>query len=46
MNDILEVVVAPSYEEEALNCFKQKNVRVLQLADIDKPQDECYDLRK
>jgi len=44
----LEVVVAPSYEEEALKLLKtKKNVRVLQLADIDKPQDEnAYDLKK
>lgn len=44
----LEVVVAPSYEEEALKQLKtKKNVRVLQLADIDKPQDEnAYDLKK
>lgn len=44
----LEVVVAPSYEEEALKLLQtKKNVRLLQIADIDKPQDErAYDLKK
>ena len=49
MNNIfLEVVVAPSFEEEALKLLKtKKNVRLLQLADIDKPQDkDAYDLKK
>ncbi len=44
----LEVIVAPSYEPEALELFRQKkNVRVLQLADIQVPQDpNAYDLKK
>jgi phosphoribosylaminoimidazolecarboxamide formyltransferase/IMP cyclohydrolase len=44
----LEVVVAPSYEDEALKLLKtKKNIRLLQLADIDKPQDKnAYDLKK
>lgn len=44
----LEVIVAPAYEEEALEILKaKKNVRVLQLADIEVPQDEnAYDLKK
>lgn len=49
MNDIfLEVVVAPSYNEDALKLLKtKKNVRILQLSDIEKPQDEnAYDLKK
>lgn len=47
-NVFLEVVVAPSYEEEALNLLKtKKNVRLLKLADIDLPQVEtAYDLKK
>lgn len=49
MKDIfLEVVVAPSYEEKALDLLKlKKNLRLLQLPDIDLPQDEnAYDLKK
>ncbi|HWT76320.1 MAG TPA: bifunctional phosphoribosylaminoimidazolecarboxamide formyltransferase/IMP cyclohydrolase [Mobilitalea sp.] len=44
----LEVVVAPSYEKEALELLTiKKNIRLLQLADIDVPQDEnAYDLKK
>ena len=35
----LEVVVAPSYEEKALEIFREKkNVRVLRLPDITVPQ--------
>lgn len=49
MKDVfLEVVVAPSYEEKALDLLRsKKNVRVLQLSDIDLPQEEtAYDLKK
>jgi len=44
----LEVIVAPSYEEEALRLLQtKKNLRVLELADIDVPQnEEAYDLKK
>lgn len=44
----LEVVVAPSYDEEALKLLQtKKNVRLLKLPDIDVPQDEsAYDLKK
>lgn len=44
----LEVIVAPSYEAEALEIFKaKKNLRVLQLEGIEVPQDEhAYDLKK
>ena len=44
----LEVVVAPSYEEEALKLLQaKKNVRLLELKDIEVPQDEhAYDLKK
>ncbi len=44
----LEVIVAPSYDEEALTVFAaKKNLRVLQLTDISVPQDEhAYDLKK
>ncbi|NLK26809.1 MAG: bifunctional phosphoribosylaminoimidazolecarboxamide formyltransferase/IMP cyclohydrolase [Clostridiales bacterium] len=44
----LEVVVAPSYEEEALKLLQtKKNVRLLELKDIDVPQPEdAYDLKK
>ncbi|MHB8132556.1 MAG: bifunctional phosphoribosylaminoimidazolecarboxamide formyltransferase/IMP cyclohydrolase [Mobilitalea sp.] len=47
-NIFLEVVVAPSYEKEALEVLTiKKNIRVLQLTDIDVPQDEnAYDLKK
>jgi phosphoribosylaminoimidazolecarboxamide formyltransferase/IMP cyclohydrolase len=47
-NVFLEVVVAPSYEKEALELLQtKKNVRVLELKDIDVPQDEnAYDLKK
>lgn len=49
MNKIfLEVVVAPSYEKEALELLQaKKNIRLLQLSDIEVPQDEdAYDLKK
>lgn len=44
----LEVIVAPSYENEAIEILQEKkNVRVLQLADISVPQPEtAYDLKK
>lgn len=44
----LEVVVAPSYEEEALKLLTiKKNIRLLQLKDIEVPQSEdAYDLKK
>lgn len=44
----LEVIVAPSYTEEALEILcSKKNVRVLQLADISVPQNpQAYDLKK
>ncbi|WP_099466563.1 bifunctional phosphoribosylaminoimidazolecarboxamide formyltransferase/IMP cyclohydrolase [Konateibacter massiliensis] len=44
----LEVIVAPSYEKEALEILQtKKNVRVLQLADISVPQPAtAYDLKK
>jgi phosphoribosylaminoimidazolecarboxamide formyltransferase/IMP cyclohydrolase len=44
----LEVVVAPSYEKEALELLTiKKNIRVLQLTDIEVPQNEgAYDLKK
>ena len=47
-NIFLEVVVAPSYEREALEVLTQKkNIRILQLADIEVPQDEnAYDMKK
>lgn len=44
----LEVLVAPSYQKEALEllCTK-KNLRILELKDIDVPQNEnAYDLKK
>ncbi|MFA9379030.1 MAG: bifunctional phosphoribosylaminoimidazolecarboxamide formyltransferase/IMP cyclohydrolase [Lachnotalea sp.] len=44
----LEVIVAPSYEKEALEILQtKKNVRVLQLEDISVPQPAtAYDLKK
>lgn len=44
----LEVIVAPSYAASALELLQsKKNLRVLELKDIDKPQDEnAYDLKK
>ncbi len=44
----LEVVVAPSYTKEALELLTiKKNIRLLQLSDIDVMQDEtAYDLKK
>lgn len=44
----LEVIVAPSYEKEALELLqKKKNLRILELKDIKTPQDEnAYDLKK
>jgi len=48
VNIFLEVVVAPSYEEKALELLKtKKNIRLLQLEDIEVPQDDkAYDLKK
>lgn len=48
INVFLEVVVAPSYEEKALELLKtKKNIRILQLYDIEVPQDDtAYDLKK
>ena len=47
-NIFLEVVVAPSYEKEALDVLTvKKNIRVLELKDIEVPQNEgAYDLKK
>ncbi len=47
-NIFLEVVVAPSYEKEALELLTiKKNIRLLELRDIEVPQDEnSYDLKK
>ncbi len=47
-NVFLEVVVAPSYEKEALEIFKtKKNIRILELKGIEVPQEEnAYDLKK
>lgn len=44
----LEVLVAPSYQKEALELLQtKKNLRILELKDIDVPQDEnAYDLKK
>lgn len=44
----LEVLVAPSYEREALELLTQKkNIRVLELKDIEVPQSEtAYDIKK
>ncbi|ABX41030.1 bifunctional phosphoribosylaminoimidazolecarboxamide formyltransferase/IMP cyclohydrolase [Lachnoclostridium phytofermentans] len=44
----LEVVVAPSYEVEALEIFKtKKNIRILELKGIEITQEEnAYDLKK
>ena len=44
----LEVVVAPSYEKAALEVLTvKKNIRLLQLKDIEVPQQEdAYDLKK
>lgn len=49
MNEVfLEVIVAPSYEKEALELLTlKKNLRILKLKDIEIPQDEyAYDLKK
>ena len=49
MKDVfLEVVVAPSYDDEALEVFKEKkNVRLLEISGIQIPQsEEAYDLKK
>ncbi len=47
-NIFLEIVVAPSYEKEALKVLTiKKNIRILQLADIQVPQEEgAYDMKK
>ncbi|MBC8531976.1 bifunctional phosphoribosylaminoimidazolecarboxamide formyltransferase/IMP cyclohydrolase [Gehongia tenuis] len=43
----LEIIVAPSYTEEALAVLKKKkNLRVLQLASIGERQPEGYDMKK
>lgn len=44
----IEIVVAPSYSEEALEVLKRKkNIRVLELANIEvKQPDSAYDLKK
>ena len=44
----LEVLVAPSYEAEALEILQaKKNLRILELKDISLPQEEtAYDLKK
>lgn len=44
----LEVIVAPSYEKEAIELLRtKKNVRVLELKDISVPQNgDAYDLKK
>ncbi|HHT97548.1 MAG TPA: bifunctional phosphoribosylaminoimidazolecarboxamide formyltransferase/IMP cyclohydrolase [Clostridiales bacterium] len=44
----LEVIVAPSFEKEAIDLLKtKKNLRILQIDKIEKPQDEnSYDLKK
>lgn len=44
----LEVIVAPSYTKEALEILqKKKNLRVLELPNIEVPQDEhAYDFKK
>ncbi len=44
----LEVIVAPGYENAAIDLLRtKKNVRVLELKDIDTPQDEnAYDIKK
>ncbi len=44
----IEIVVAPSYTEEALEILmKKKNIRVLELKDIEvKQPDTAYDLKK
>lgn len=44
----LEVIVAPSYEKEAIEILKaKKNLRVLVLPNIEVPQEEhAYDLKK
>ena len=49
MNDIfLEVVVAPSYEKEALDILtSKKNIRILELKDIEvKQSEDAYDFKK
>src|SRR5699024_3566343 len=49
MNEVfLEVIVAPSYEKEALELLAaKKNLRILKLKDIEIPQDQyAYDLKK
>lgn len=49
MKDIfLEVIVAPSYEKEALELLTvKKNIRLLELKDIEVPQrEDAYDMKK
>lgn len=47
-NIFLEIVVAPSYSQDALSILKsKKNIRLLLLKDIEKKQDEnAYDIKK
>ncbi len=47
-NIFLEVIVAPSYDKKALEVLTvKKNIRILQLADIEIPQNEnAYDMKK
>ncbi len=47
-NIFLEIVVAPSYSQKALDILKsKKNIRLLLLKDIEKKQDEnAYDIKK
>lgn len=44
----VEIIAAPSYEEEALNILKRKkNIRILQIANITKKQDkDALDIKK
>lgn len=49
MNEIfLEIIIAPDYDEDALNCLTtKKNLRVMKLSDITSPAPEAhYDLKK
>lgn len=43
----VEIVVAPSFSDKALEILKQKkNIRLLKLADIEKKVENAYDLKK
>ncbi|KNF09571.1 bifunctional purine biosynthesis protein PurH [Gottschalkia purinilytica] len=48
INEIfIEIIVAPSYTIKALNILKsKKNIRILQMLQIDKNDYESYDLKK